>query len=126
MANDMANVSSTTLTGFLLARIAEDEEMVEHMIPGRSELRLRADSDDRYDYEYIVEIDPARVLAECAAKRRIIERAESYGADMAAKATDQLGRAFDVGAAYAGRCAMSALAQPYADHPDFRQEWSIA
>jgi hypothetical protein len=47
--------------------------------------------------------DPARVLAECAAKRRIVEM-------------------------YAGQhgqpYVLHFLALPYADHPDYRQEWA--
>jgi hypothetical protein len=48
--------------------------------------------------------DPARVLAECAAKRRIV----SFAADLTEEGTDDL---------------LRLLALPYADHPGYRQEW---
>lgn len=55
----------------------------------------------RYAGKHVARHDPARVLAECRAKRRLVE---------------ELG-AFRRGA------ALRLLAMPYADHPDYRQEW---
>jgi len=81
------------LTDFLLARIAEDETVaLESKSPGDGawveETRasgfgdIRAsnghavmydDSGNRADRDHILRWDPARVLRECAAKRRIVE-----------------------------------------------------
>jgi hypothetical protein len=96
-----------SITEFLEARIAEDE--------------ARA----RYVEEYGDTgglFRPARVLAECAAKRAIVEMHETY----AAAITESVGIAW-VGA----RCgqevtgdALKSLASVYADHPDFSTEWT--
>jgi hypothetical protein len=68
----------------------------------------------RRRYGDMVLWNPARVLAECDAKRRIVERHR---------------QSFDI---CAGDCAMQevspcptirALALPYADHPDYCKEW---
>jgi hypothetical protein len=66
-----------------------------------------------------------RVLAECEAKRRIIAEWRHMG-DVADAEYDseymEEGWQFDAKAEaldYAMRC----LALPYADHPDFREEW---
>jgi hypothetical protein len=58
---------------------------------------------DTDDAVHIARHDPARVLAECEAKRRIVEW---YG--------EEPGR---VGP------ALGMLAAVYADHPEFREEW---
>ena len=52
--------------------------------------------------DHIARWDPARVLAECEAKRRLIALGEkdSYWDDV-----------------------LRILALPYADHPDYREEW---
>jgi hypothetical protein len=87
-----------TLTEFLLARIAEDE---------------RAANADWSNLGY----DPARVLAECEAKRRILDLHRS-------------GEVCDpcsgwLGTDPAADCpTLRLLALPYADHPDYRAaEW---
>ena len=135
----------TTLTEFLLARIAEDETVAqaaaaagrprggwgsEDGVAGEQWVRRRSESGMVYtpavenradaalwddeggcDYmapapevgEHIARHDPARVLAECEAKRRIVEMDfERYGEQWA---------------------VLAALALPYVDHPDYRAEW---
>jgi hypothetical protein len=115
-----------TLTDFLLARIAEDEEVARrvgeswfryfgqvYVIEGageghpawqahrgddRCQVRTEADGD------HIARHDPARVLAECEAKRRI-----ATGDDGRIQVSGYL---------------LGVLALPYADHPDYREEWS--
>ena len=84
-----------TLTEFLLARTAEDEEwgknMANHYVFGRY------------------------VLAECEAKRRIVERLGAYGREGLEEFRD--------GWAAGMTDALVLLALPYADHPDYRKEW---
>lgn len=84
---------SNDLAAFLLARIADDEE--------------------------IAKSDPARVLAECGAKRRIVERWQKLLPldidDHPGFAGERLGLAR----------ACQALAAVYADHPDYREEWRV-
>ena len=96
----------TTLPDFLLARIAEDERRVEFVrgfIP---------DEGDQGEY-----INPARVLAECEAKRRIVEASRSY------HESDQDPDPDDPDGGWALSIALRALALPYADHTDWREEW---
>jgi uncharacterized protein DUF6221 len=61
--------------------------------------------------EHIARHDPARVLAEVDAKRRIVA-----GCAQARHAEDQA----RANALFVVACL---LALPYADHPDYRQEW---
>jgi hypothetical protein len=74
-----------TLTDFLLARIVEDEAL--HCEWGCHE----------------------RVLAECEAKRRIVENASRH-------APGQRGYG-------ASNFAAQCIALPYRNHPDYKQEW---
>lgn len=67
-------------------------------------------SDEREEVvAHIAAFDPTRVLAECEAKRRIIEWW------MAGRDGDDSG--FDT------RRLLAALALPYADHPDYDETW---
>ncbi|WKD36519.1 DUF6221 family protein [Streptomyces xanthophaeus] len=65
--------------------------------------------------EHIVRWNPARVLAEVDAKRRIVDTCEEALAD-------DNGMYFTGWAHGLGR-AVCLLALPYADHPDYREEW---
>lgn len=58
------------------------------------------------DREHIARHDPARVLAECEAKRRMVEMIPGMPADWDDR--DYL---------------LRLLALPYADHPDYDPEW---
>lgn len=84
-----------TLTTFLLARIAEDEALARLEV-GRRDVILRGP------------FDPARILAECEAKRRIVGR---YHASTTAAS------------AIALLPVLRDLASPYAAHEDFEEEW---
>ena len=101
-----------TLTEFLLTRIAEDERRVEFVrgfIP---------DEGDQGEY-----INPARVLAECEAKRRIVEL-HSWGEGHECSVYDRTGEVDNCRYVIGGECStMQLLALPYADHPEFRPEW---
>lgn len=65
------------------------------------------------DAEHIARWDPARVLAEIEAKRAILD----WLVDCEVKAFDGNWWSLEVGD------AIRALAQPYADRPDFPEEW---
>lgn len=92
-----------TITEFLLARIAEDE--AEAAKAGSFTPWDRPF--ERDDYGHLL-VQPDRVLAECEAKRRIVDRYS--GCD-------------DCGAGDDPCDALRFLALPYADHPDYRKEW---
>jgi len=63
---------------------------------------------------HIARHDPARVLAECAAKRQIVELAWDHFGDPE----------FAGGMEYAHEQVVAILAQPYRDRPGWRDEWA--
>jgi hypothetical protein len=121
-----------TITDFLLARIAEDEVAVA-VFPGRhwhyDYGDVRDDLGNGFDSivlevgyegccqagitEHIARYDPARVLAECAAKRAIVQL---HG--------ETTREGYENAAAYLWD-ALYALASVYANHPDYRREWAL-
>lgn len=138
----MAENERMTITDFLEARIADDEAVATQATGARwSVLRgvnaslvnidARLVCDEKWKYgrfghiattshdaayaEHIAHYDPARVLAECAAKRAII-------AECRPGTLDDL----DVGEddQPAPMWVARALAAVYKDHPDYRQEWA--
>lgn len=117
-----------TLTEFLLARIAEDEADAREADSGRwlpedkgitfewdaddwhddeTQARLRADT--RANQNHIANWHPARVLAECEAKRRIVEMHQRWDGD-----PNDYGQTEHV---------LRFLALPYSDHPDYDEAW---
>ena len=96
-----------TVTDFLLARIAEDEAaakltLAPKILPGEASSVVRG-LDGGIAGIYV---DPARVLAQCAAMRQIVDRAERLGPDISE---------------FEGILQM--LASIWSDHPDYREEW---
>ena len=132
----------TTLTTFLLDRIAEDEETARLGIGGQM------DPENGWGYEgraltphvgvihhaaqaeHITRWHPARVLAESEAKRRIV--AEHGPEEVASLERGSFGKAFVAcrrcqtmaGQIIAPCPTLRLLAQVYADHPDYQPEWS--
>lgn len=105
-----------TLTEFLVARIAEDEA-----VAADEQAELQAESFGSGGLQsglvrVLVNgipgtlIDHSRVLAECQAKRRIIEGV--YETVM-------------MGISGLGPITLRMLALPYADHPDYDSSWSV-
>lgn len=97
-----------TLTEFLLARIDEDEVVVfalDLVCPPGTRRRERLPPPV---------VTPDRVLAECKAKRRIVElHGNDWNPRGKCEACDEV-----------GPCdTLHALALPYADHPDYDEAW---
>jgi hypothetical protein len=69
--------------------------------------------DGKPDAEHIARHDPARVLAECEAKRQILRNRPDTRGD---EGSDGLAEDY-------WDEAVKSLASVYADHPDYRQEW---
>ena len=108
------------LVEFLLARVEEDEGVARRtdadggawfddlawldsaLDPGG----LDPETPRRAISEHVARHSPDRVLAECEAKRRIIDL---YTETME----------------WPLHLAVGALAQPYRDHPDWREEWAL-
>lgn len=120
-----------TITEFLLARIAEDEAALERRGPFPH---------STHSMDVVGSYNPrcpdclglpgkARVSAECAAKRAIIEEVFNYEQ----AADSDRGDCCSMDELKAGECryikpdklpSLQALAAVYADHPDYRQEWA--
>lgn len=145
----------TTLTEFLLARIAEDEATAlaatpgpwvvgsthyldhvghEHVAAMGEKKRMLLNMSTGYipsnheqDAEHIARHDPARVLAECAAKRRIVELHTAFSEPQhmvygTITACCECGSVDDAPVEWP--CpTLRALAQPHADRPDYREEF---
>ncbi len=123
------------LTDFLLARIAEDEAYCRVKISLEGEPSSRAPDGGDLDgfLQRLIDMcgehpdaelmaaqvksgvrsptDPTRILAQCDALRRIVEH--------------ERGSAGDAGptSPAADTPVLRLLALPYAEHPDFREEW---
>jgi len=114
-----------TLTEFLLARISEDEAAAlaagssgddQHWwVDGPAKVSGKwwiYSTGEKFAHEHtarhIARHDPARVLAECEAKRRIVEL---FPSPAPVDSWDE-----------AGERVLEMLALPYADHPDYREE----
>jgi len=128
-----------TIIEFLEARIAEDEEAARAAAWQDCGWEARGDSvcetlsfgadciarcDESEEAAHIARHDPARVLAECAAKRRILAMADG-SADFQ-KAMPRPGYAQPFHSPSIDILMMTArlLASVYADHPDYWQEWA--
>jgi hypothetical protein len=146
-----------TLPDFLLARFAEDEAVaraaqvpVDPRWPDEPWLCAwtnDADGIARTGWDHLQRFSPARVLADCEAKRRIVaehgwEYADPYeswkddgyrakwGDDRDKRHCTRCGGTQShpnlgiTAASVSWPClTLRALAPPYADHPDYRQEW---
>jgi hypothetical protein len=123
-----------TLAEFLLARIAEDEAVYRKFEREWPSPHMDRDTTLTVDDEYAgIWIGPARVLAECDAKRRIVEayrdertRRDIYQADDARAVEDdeQVTRRRSSAARTRGlEIAVELLALPYADHDDYDPSW---
>jgi len=142
-----------TIAEFLLARIAEDEDAAR-----RASIYAAAwtETHDTWQHvqadghnvlsgaesvlPHVSRWDPARVLAECAAKRAIVEAAPQRWSIDPARCRE----VNSFGGGYWIDCdgerhdmaidplpgeeilspVLAALAEVYADHPDYRQEWA--
>jgi hypothetical protein len=74
------------------------------------------------DAEHIARHDPARVLREVEARRRLIDQYEAMRAGAEASAGTILAGAAKVRLG-AYEMAVKIMALPYSDHPGFREEW---
>jgi hypothetical protein len=142
-------MTPTGLTEFLLARIAEDEATASAVIdigagerpidgfPRSLDLGSLATYSTEEDQSQLAQrFDPARVLADCDAKRLIMAIHSAYAPiGDPVYAPDWSSDDWCVGCSY--RCneervtehiedcpILRALALPFATHPDFRSEWN--
>jgi len=124
-------MTEVTIVEFLLARIEEDEALARSASPGpwhvdaESTEVLAVDGivvadgfalsgkQTRATTAHIARHDPAHVLTECEAKRRIVEEcAPNVAKDWP----------FPDGLNFS-EFVVAELVQPYAGHPEYRDEW---
>lgn len=130
---DVASSTEPDLDEFLLARIAEDKRMAadavsasgrEHWSVGDAETSGAAEAGTA---ALVARYDPARVLAECAAKRRVVLACREARPDLAFLGVRPRGMAdFPLPPGDVHQFAALTLAQlalPYADHHDYRADW---
>lgn len=114
-------MTSTDLAGFLLARIAEEEQNAQ---PPAKGLNPDAWHSLGCAYDMVEYADPcrcpvpARVLAECAARRAVVLQCSAPDiGDGCTECNMTVYLADDV---------LRALAQPYSGHPSFDASWLVS
>ena len=126
------DAATMNLDEFLLARIAEDKRVAMDAAGDDGQGRWTADAvrdgpAGPHSAEHVARHDPARVLAECAAKRRIVQACRDARPEMTFLGTRPPGMAdFPIAAHGQHQFAaviLALLALPYADHPFYRPEW---
>ena len=117
-----------TLTEFLLAHIAEDEAAASRsasvLLIAHIDRCKEVYSEEWYTFKHHERWGPTRVLAECAAKRRIIALAAE--AESRTHDDDPMpeGSEWLLGRRQGASAALRALALPYADRADYLPEWN--
>ncbi|QFG09624.1 hypothetical protein HYQ00_gp80 [Arthrobacter phage TripleJ] len=117
---------------FLKERIDEDEtraRLAAEFIPTESGwwrftariiTQIGTDQEAALAFRHIDKNSPARVLAECAAKRGILVQWAAATEDGEDDSTDEIAS----GIIIALRDVLRTLVAAYKDHPDYQQEWS--
>lgn len=101
-----------TLVEFLLARVEGDETLAAARL---RQIEPRGTKREVWAYR--------QILAECEAKRQIVKLAQQDIDDAGAGHDDPIRHAFNCGAGHHAHNVLRLLAQAYADHPDYREEW---
>lgn len=116
------------LDGFLLARIAEDQRLAAAAAAatGRASWQDGDVPGPVGAAGHVVHQDPARVLAECAAKRRLVLACRDTRPDLRVLGARPEGLDFPLPPTDQHQLAaltLALLALPYAAHPDCRAAW---
>jgi hypothetical protein len=103
-----------------------DDRALRRPTTGRPEKGRRSirSGDTRADRDASLHVSPRRVLAECEAKRRIVELAQGSVTEIAWTAIG-CSETTDPGDTEAPEKILRALALPYAEHPDYREGWKV-
>lgn len=123
-----------TITEFLLARIAEEEEVVTRigfavLASEGSFASIVLDHPELAAGDcpgYLADYDVARVAAGCLARRTVVEMLDQPQVPSPEGSTRTQAMAmhgFNEGVQFAAEAAVLALACAYADHPDFQKDW---
>jgi hypothetical protein len=125
----MESVTTVSLADFLTARIAEDEagyrRMAETLSVAKQTMSGPVGARPTVVHETI--LSRSRLLAECEAKRRIVEAFKDAERAVAGYDDNNPNNPpsywQEWGNRHALELALEVLAQPYADHPDFNPDW---
>ena len=113
-----------TLDEFLLARITEEDADVRVEVEVHREAGF---TDEQIDgHGYVGDWGPARVLAECDARRQLIHEWQTFGNVAQVTPRDERGlhvQLSAVGITQGLERALRHMALPYADHPDYQPDW---
>lgn len=116
-----------SITEFLEARIAEDEDLARKVIatvaPDEWENPTKWGNFYAEDIAFWDSMTPHRILAECAAKRAIVEYFSLEAEQLEDPRKRQRASDMEWNLMRAGGDTLRALAAVYKDHPDYRQEW---
>lgn len=111
------------LVPFLLARIAEEEAVARSV----EDVSPKSNSDIFTSLSAptgTVEVSPSRVLAECAAKRGLIEEHDRQWRNPVKASDESVQRRYGSKGRLNGLwTALQYLALPYADHEDYQSVW---
>lgn len=144
-------MSGNDLADFLLARLDEDEVIARAANPGPwtwvGSLRPRVASELKYgapgpngwgtvlatsphdvdatDADHIARWDPAAVLADCAAKRAVVEVLAKQAAACPPDDWPEDGEIMKAPLADNARHLLRLLVQPYSGHPHFHPSWAV-
>ena len=117
----MADTEAPTLTAWLLEQIAVDEALARGHARA-VQMSIHIDSGGTKSSQRPVYVDDKkRMLAECAAKRAIVEEHANLG-DMCRKCMHQTPY-LEMSADMHPCPTLRALASVYADRPGWREEW---
>ena len=118
------------LDQFLLARIAEDKRIAADAASARGRQDWDASGAGPPEppaAEHVARHDPARVLAECAVKRRLVMACRDSRPDLRFLGARPNGMAdFPLAPSDQHQLAaltLALLAMPYSEHHDYRPEW---
>jgi hypothetical protein len=132
------------LRGFLEARIAEDEEVARALVslsdsPGEWRMmagggiaagsyellsRYSADQLTSWHLRHIVRHDPARVLRDVEAKRRLLAQHQAVCDEVRSPKSAEH-RMNARARQFALDEVLATLALPYSDHPDYNPSWTL-
>ncbi len=107
------------IADFLMERYAEEYADAEALVDVYDELVATIQTSHITMYAlapHFARWDPARVMAECETKRRIVALEQEWLTEM----EDILGKLPEV---HRGSLTLALLALPYAAHPDYQEEW---
>jgi hypothetical protein len=114
------------LDEFLLARIAEDKRVAAQAAAAWPDGGLD-DGVPAGAREHVARHDPEAVLADCAARWRLVLACRELRPELAFVGSRQRGLSDfpvpPVGAQQLAALTLALLALPYADHPDYLPEW---